>query len=170
MGSFSDDAIRTVGKIAYFSKGLPKMNLSDISSVLAKAHNEHLLKRCFCYLFDEYGMAAAKDPELCFFWRVLFDCRTGKLLGLSFFSQESVRKQLYQRLGKESLNLIPVFSAWLSHESLDFFKSDDDFPMQKMLDYGWEQWRIDAEEYITSEFANYPIAGPDDDDSGIELT
>lgn len=146
------------------------MNQSDISSVLAKPYNEHLLKRCFCYLFDEYGMAAATDPDICFFWRVLFDCRTGEFWELSFFSQESVRKQLYQRYGKESLNLIPVFSAWLSHESLDLFQSDDDFPMQKMLDYGWKKWRIDAEEYIIREFANYPIAGADDDDSEIEST
>lgn len=145
------------------------MNQSDIASELAKPNNERLLKRCFCYQFDEYGVSLAEDPETCFFWRVLFDCRTGKFWALSFSTQESVRKQLYQRHGKESLNLIPVFSRWISHESLGLFKSDEDFPMQKMLDYGWTQWRIDAEEYITSEFANYPIVGPDDDDDDDEV-
>ena len=34
--------------------------------------------------------------------------------------------------------------------------------MQKMLDYGWTKWRIDAEEYTIRESADYPLSGPDE--------
>lgn len=64
---------------------------------------------------------------------------------------------------------IPAFSVWANPDAYVLFDwKETDFPMERMRESGWEQWRHDAERYILMEFSRLPIAIADDDDEGVE--
>lgn len=135
------------------------MERIDIANALASPQNEEWLKSIFCCQFEECEVGRGSDPELGYFVRLNFDCRTGKLFADTYSVQESAGKQLYQRHGAASLNFMPVFSVWINSDAPAYFHwaGTDLYPLERMEAAGWEQWRQDAEQYIENEYPNYPI-------------